>query len=73
MTERNEPCPCGSGKKYKNCCGKNVIKGGCPMQIIFGQETYMPRHGYGKSEPDENEKLVRRAQKGQQFVKNKRQ
>ncbi len=20
---RNEPCPCGSGKKYKHCCGKN--------------------------------------------------
>ena len=19
---RNEPCPCGSGKKYKLCCGK---------------------------------------------------
>ena len=19
---RNEPCPCGSGKKYKRCCGK---------------------------------------------------
>ena len=19
---RNEPCPCGSGKKYKNCCGR---------------------------------------------------
>ena len=19
---RNEPCPCGSGKKYKKCCGK---------------------------------------------------
>lgn len=19
---RNQPCPCGSGKKYKNCCGK---------------------------------------------------
>ena len=18
---RNEPCPCGSGRKYKNCCG----------------------------------------------------
>jgi len=18
---RNEPCPCGSGKKYKRCCG----------------------------------------------------
>jgi hypothetical protein len=22
-TGRNEPCPCGSGKKYKDCCGKN--------------------------------------------------
>ena len=21
---RNEPCPCGSGKKYKNCCGANT-------------------------------------------------
>ena len=20
---RNSPCPCGSGKKYKRCCGKN--------------------------------------------------
>jgi preprotein translocase subunit SecA len=19
---RNEPCPCGSGKKFKNCCGR---------------------------------------------------
>jgi preprotein translocase subunit SecA len=22
--KRNEPCPCGSGKKYKHCCGKNA-------------------------------------------------
>lgn len=22
-TPRNAPCPCGSGRKYKNCCGKN--------------------------------------------------
>ena len=22
---RNSPCPCGSGKKYKKCCGKNVV------------------------------------------------
>ena len=20
----NDPCPCGSGKKYKKCCGKNA-------------------------------------------------
>ena len=23
-TGRNDPCPCGSGKKFKNCCGKAV-------------------------------------------------
>lgn len=22
---RNDPCPCGSGKKYKKCCGKGLI------------------------------------------------
>ncbi len=24
-TGRNEPCPCGSGKKYKHCCGKVTL------------------------------------------------
>ena len=23
----NDPCPCGSGKKYKKCCGKNSAVG----------------------------------------------
>ena len=23
---RNEPCPCGSGKKYKHCCGRQLNK-----------------------------------------------
>ena len=23
VVSRNSPCPCGSGKKYKHCCGKN--------------------------------------------------
>jgi SWIM/SEC-C metal-binding protein len=22
---RNEPCPCGSGKKYKKCCGSSGL------------------------------------------------
>ena len=22
VTGRNEPCPCGSGKKFKHCCGQ---------------------------------------------------
>jgi len=21
---RNDPCPCGSGRKYKHCCGKSL-------------------------------------------------
>jgi preprotein translocase subunit SecA len=24
---RNDPCPCGSGKKYKKCCGATVAAG----------------------------------------------
>ncbi len=27
-TKRNDPCPCGSGKKYKHCCGKSGPKKG---------------------------------------------
>lgn len=26
-TGRNDPCPCGSGKKFKKCCEPNMIKG----------------------------------------------
>ena len=26
---RNDPCPCGSGKKYKNCCGRVTNDGQC--------------------------------------------
>lgn len=25
---RNDPCPCGSGKKYKQCCLKDKLPGG---------------------------------------------
>ena len=24
---RNDPCPCGSGKKYKHCCGRTTPGG----------------------------------------------
>jgi uncharacterized protein len=24
-TRRNDPCPCGSGKKYKRCCGGATV------------------------------------------------
>jgi uncharacterized protein YecA (UPF0149 family) len=25
IPERNDPCPCGSGKKFKNCCAGNPL------------------------------------------------
>ena len=32
---RNDPCPCGSGRKYKKCCGKmkNNAPEGVPVRI----------------------------------------
>ncbi len=34
---RNEPCPCGSGKKYKNChMNSEAAKGGKNKAIIIG-------------------------------------
>lgn len=39
MTEkvgRNDPCPCGSGKKYKSCCLQNQPKG----STIFGGRKF---------------------------------
>ena len=28
--KRNDPCPCGSGKKHKKCCGQNKRAGALP-------------------------------------------
>ena len=36
MTEkigRNDPCPCGSGKKYKQCCANKAAVPGAPRKI----------------------------------------
>jgi uncharacterized protein len=30
---RNDPCPCGSGEKYKKCCGNNVVE--FPTMVVF--------------------------------------
>jgi hypothetical protein len=35
---RNDPCPCGSGKKYKKCCGLSVPHGG----FIQTPESWFP-------------------------------
>ena len=44
---RNDPCPCGSGKKYKKCCGAqkqkkfsaSVISSGKGMHSFFSEKT----------------------------------
>jgi len=33
---RNDPCPCGSGRKYKQCCGQNAADGVVPTEIRVG-------------------------------------
>ena len=37
---RNEPCPCGSGKKYKNCCAKAEAQS---LQEAKAHEEAVPR------------------------------
>jgi hypothetical protein len=32
-TNRNDPCPCGSGKKYKNCCEQKRSQSGDENRI----------------------------------------
>jgi hypothetical protein len=36
-TGRNDPCPCGSGKKYKKCCGKNGVSNSESLSAMSGQ------------------------------------
>src|SRR5258708_7896211 len=38
MTPRNEPCPCGSGRRYKDCCGDLAKREG--MLVIL--DDYFP-------------------------------
>ena len=33
---RNDPCPCGSGKKYKHCCGQPVAPAAAPAESHEG-------------------------------------
>lgn len=58
---RNSPCPCGSGKKFKHCCGKpgshsqGLIRAGIPeeikqkiVQIQAREKAFELNHGKGK-------------------------
>ncbi len=36
---RNEPCPCGSGLKYKKCCALKANKTSLGMRVMVGVVT----------------------------------
>ncbi|MGC2063421.1 MAG: tetratricopeptide repeat protein [Thermodesulfovibrionales bacterium] len=43
-TGRNEPCPCGSGKKYKKCCeGSDRLKEAATLQEIPSVESLLQK------------------------------
>lgn len=47
---RNDPCPCGSGKKYKKCCGFNVTHvAPQPQASEGGAEIPSPIPGFDPS------------------------
>jgi len=43
MPERNAPCPCGSGKKYKKCCGLNALR--TPAPDLFAKNRAIAYKG----------------------------
>lgn len=57
---RNEPCPCGSGKKYKKCCAEKIIpteNSVIPPEVIAGFQEHFKKEReriskYGHINPD---------------------
>lgn len=43
MVGRNDPCPCGSGKKYKKCCGKEQV---VDLQEVISSELERIMEGF---------------------------
>jgi len=63
---RNDPCPCGSGKKYKKCClpllnpNMTVIDKTNPTQKpILDKPSYIPRNELSSSQQQDFDKGVR--------------
>lgn len=40
-SDRNKPCRCGSGKKYKKCCGKCAPKGPSVFKVKPRKNSWM--------------------------------
>ena len=57
---RNDPCPCGSGKKYKQCCWNKRL----PLGKRKFKASVISSGGLGKQLPDLMERTFRDAIKG---------
>lgn len=52
---RNDPCPCGSGKKYKKCCGFNLTNT-IPLEVVEEikekiKQQHLAKQKYGDIRP----------------------
>lgn len=52
---RNNPCPCGSGKKYKKCCGFNLTNT-IPLEVVEEikekiKQQHLAKQKYGDIRP----------------------
>lgn len=60
MIGRNDPCPCGSGKKYKKCHGKNAE--GDIAQLVNDELNRLETKFYQQVNPGSNYKMNQRYQ-----------
>lgn len=67
MVGRNDPCPCGSGKKYKKCCGKEQV---VDLQEVITSELERIMEGFVEEgvEPADYFELEQRIRKWQQAL-----
>ena len=54
-TGRNDPCICGSGKKYKKCCLKSKVTKYEPILLLFGAGASLGCGGMTKPPPSGKE------------------
>ena len=70
---RNDPCPCGSGKKYKQCCGKQLKALNKGFFLYKNQAIlfrYVIRYVFGKYlKRIQRENQIRKAQYFQCFYR----
>lgn len=69
MVGRNDPCPCGSGKKYKKCCGREEA---VDLQQVIDAELggIMARFVDDGFKPKEFHQLEQRLHKWQSVLSN---